>query len=453
MSNDSATGMTQRDRPMGAPAHGITPAINRSGWMAVLVLSGCVSLLGTGCSRQPAAPPVVVQVQDATVTLQSISQHVTGDAILAPIAQAAISPKISAPVRKFYVMRGSKVRRGELLAVLDNADLAAAALDSQGNYEQAQATYNTSVKASIPEMYQKATLDTDQTKANLDVAQRVYDSRSSLFQQGAIPRQELETARASLVQAQSAYDIARTHLASAKAVSRADAMKAAAGQLASAKGKYEAAEAMLHYSEIRSPINGVVTERPLFAGETAPAGTPLITVMDVATLRAKMHVPEDQARLLKVGQPASVQVDGMNRPVVGTVSLVSPALDPGSTTIEIWIDVPNKDGILKAGAQVHVSITSQTIAEALVIPKEAVVTNSAGKQIAMVIDSNDVAHQRQLETGIADGNRIQVIHGLRAGEKVVTSGAYAMDDGTKVAILPPNDAADEDQNPQKTGNR
>ncbi len=360
----------------------------------MLALSGCLPILVAGCSKQEAPPATVVQVQAATVTEQSISQYVTGDAVLSPIAQAAISPKITAPVRKFYVMRGSKVKQGELLAVLDNNDLSAAALDSEGSYEQAQAAYNTAVKASIPEAYQKAVLDTDQAKANLDVAQKIYDSRSELFKQGAIPRRDLDTANATLVQAQSAYDIAKTHLASTKAVSRADALKAAAGQLASAKGKYQSAEALLRYSEIRSPIDGVVTERPLFAGETAPAGTPLITVMDVSTLLAKTHLPQEQARLLKVDQTASVQVDGINHPVAGTVSLVSPALDPGSTTIEIWVKVPNKDGSLNAGAQASVSIMSKTIHKALVIPKEAVLTNPAGKRIAMVIDTNNVAHQR-----------------------------------------------------------
>ncbi len=434
------------------PAREIRRATRRPGWMKALAMSGCLSMLVAGCSRQEAPPAIVVQVQAATVTLQPISQYVTGDAVLSPIAQAAISPKITAPVRKFYVMRGSKIKQGELLAVLDNADLSAAALDSRGSYEQAQAAYNTAIKASIPETYQKAVLDTDQTKANLDVAQRIYDNRSTLFTQGAIPRQELETARASLVQAQSAYDIAKTHLASAKAVSRADALKEAAGQLASAKGKYDGAEALLRFSEIRSPIDGVVTERPLFAGETAPAGTPLITVMDISTLLAKTHLPQEQARLLKVGQPASVQVDGMNHPVIGTVSLVSPALDPGSTTIEVWIKIPNKDRSLKAGAQAHVSIMSQTIARALVIPKEAVVTNSAGKQIAMVIDADNVAHQREIETGITDGNRVQVVHGLKAREKVVTSGAYAMDDGTRVEVVSSQDLEGDGSNPHKDGN-
>lgn len=403
----------------------------------LLAASLGVMALAMGCGKQEPEAQSVVQVQAEQVTPQPISQYVTGDAVLAPIEQAAITPKITAPVKKFYVTRGSKVKKGQLLAVLDNADLVAAALDSKGAYEQAQAAYNTATKASIPADYQTASLAVQQAKANLDVAQKVYDNRQSLFKQGAVPGQEVDTAKASLVQAQSAYDIAKAHLEAFKSVNHADALKAAAGQLASAKGKYESAEAQLKFSEIRSPINGVVTDRPLYAGETAPAGTPLITVMDVSALLAKTHLPEEAARALKVGQPASVTLEGGTQSFPGTVSLVSPALDPGSTTIEVWVKVPNKDGGLKAGAPVRASIESKTVKNALVVPKEAVLTGPAGKHTVMVVDPSNVAHQREVQTGITDAKNVQIVSGLKAGEKVVTVGAYAMQDGTKVKIVPP----------------
>jgi len=414
----------------------VRPALTRNQPIPrLLAISLGALALAAGCGKQPPEPQPVVQVQAVTVTPQAIAQHITGEAVLAPVAQAAISPKITAPVRKFYVMRGSKVKAGQLLAALDNQDLVAAVLDSKGAYEQAQAAYNTATKATIPADYQTASLGVEQAKANLDVAQQVYNSRASLFKQGAIPGREVDTAEASLVQAQSAYDIAEARFAAFKSVNHADAVKAAQGQLASAKGKYQNAEAQLAFSEIRSPINGVVTERPLYAGETAPAGTPLITVMDVSTLLAKMHLPEDQARLLKLGQPATITLDGSDKSFPGTVSLISPALDPGSTTIEVWVKVPNKAGTLKAGAPARVSITSATIENAVVVPKEAVLTGPTGTQMVMVVDSENVAHQRDVRIGIRDEKNVQVLSGLKAGETVITSGSYAMADGTKVSIL------------------
>ena len=160
---------------------------------------------------------------------------------LAPLAQAAIEPKISAPVRKFYVQRGSRVKAGQLLATLENNDLAAAAMDNKGSYMAAQAAYDTATKAQVPEDTLKAESDLAQAKANLDLNLSIVKSRKQLFAEGAIPGRDLDTANAALVQAQAAYDAAAKHLESVRSVSREAALKAAQGQLTSAEGKYKGA--------------------------------------------------------------------------------------------------------------------------------------------------------------------------------------------------------------------
>src|SRR5208337_1015202 len=110
------------------------------------------------------------------------------------------------------------------------------------------------------------------------------------------------------------------------------ALKSATGQLSAAKGKYLNARAQLSYSEIRSPIDGVVTDRPLFQGELATANQPILTVMDTSKLIAKAHIAQDEAVLLKVGNPAELHLAGVEQAIQGRVMLVSPALDLGSTT-------------------------------------------------------------------------------------------------------------------------
>ena len=224
--------------------------------------------------------------------------------MLAPLAQAAIAPKISAPVQKFYVERGQQVHAGELLATLENADLAAAAMDNKGSLEAAQAAYDTATKAQVPEDTLKAESDFAQAKANLDLNQSIVKSRKQLFAEGAIPGRDLDTAEAALVQAQAAYDAAQSIWSAVHSVSREAALKAAQGQLTSAEGKFKGAQAQVNFSEIRSPIDGVVTDRPLFAGETAAAGTPLITVMDTSALLAKTHIAQSLAQQMKVGDDA-----------------------------------------------------------------------------------------------------------------------------------------------------
>jgi HlyD family secretion protein len=326
------------------------------------------------------------------------------------------------------------VKEGELLAVLENADLTATAQDNKGSYEAAQAAFATATKAQVPEDVQKAELDTAQAKANLDLNNSIVNSRKQLFAEGAIPGRDLDTAKAALVQAQAAYDTAAKHLESMQNVSREAALKTAQGQLTSAEGKYKNATAQVAYSEIRSPINGVVTDRPLYAGESAAAGAPLITVMDASSLLAKAHIAQSLAQQMKLGDEAAISVPGIADPVPAKVSQISPALDPGSTTIEIWLKADNKKGALKVGTPVKISITGRTVESALKVPVSSILTGEDGSKSVMVVGSDSTAQKKTVQTGIQDGDDIQITQGVTTTDMVITTGAYGLDKGTKVKI-------------------
>ena len=431
----------------------MTPAMQRKKLRSFTPSACLMLMLFSGCTaKEEKAPDTQVTVQAAHPTTGTIAEQIQADAVLSPLAQAAISPKISSPVKKFYVQRGSHVKAGQLLAMLENRDLEAAALDNQGSYLSAKAVYNSSTRAQVPEDFQRAQLDFAQAKANLELNQNIVKSRKELFAQGAIPGRDLDTATAALVQAQAVYDTAKQHLESMQKVSREAALQSAQGQLTSAKGKYLGAEAQMSYSEIRSPIDGVVTDRPLFAGETAAAGAPLVTVMQTSSLLAKVHLSQSVAQRMHVGDPANVTVPGVNGAVLAKVYLISPALDPGSTTVEVWLRLENKDGQLKAGTPVHLSIQGKTAANALHIPLSAIITGQDGNKSVMVAgaDGSDVtAHRKIVVVGIQDASEVQIVNGLSASDMVITSGAYGLDEGTKVKIGAAED--DEKPSPAKSG--
>src|SRR5215475_9289003 len=323
-----------------------------------------------GCSKEESNPEPVVTVKATQVKRAPISRIITAEAVLYPLQQSIISPKISAPVKKFYVNRGAKVRQGQLLAVLENRDLEAAAIDSKGAFEQAEASYTTTTNAGVPEELQKAELDVQSTKQALDAAQKQYDSRNALFKQGAIPRKDLDQASVALVQARSQYEVAQKHYNSLQAVGKQQALKSAAGQLTSAQGKYLGARAQLGYSEIRSPINGWVT--------------------------ARAHIPQQEAALLKVGDPARLTPLGSDESIPAKLTVVSPALDPNSTTVEVWAEAANPNQTLKPGSTVHLSINSATIKDALVVPASALITSGEGKSEVMVIGADGRAISREV---------------------------------------------------------
>jgi HlyD family secretion protein len=399
--------------------------------LLLLITAVAVLLLGS-CSKKEDETGPEVTVQAAKAEKKSIQQVIRSEAVLYPKNQAAITPKIVAPVKQFYVNRGSRVRAGQLLAVIENRDLAAAEAETKGSFHQAEAAYQIETASALPEEWQRAEYDLRAAKENFDAQQKIYDSRKKLYDEGALPRKDYDSSQVTLTQAKSQYEIASMHMAALQSAGKKQQMKSAEGQLTSAKGKYESAAAQLGYSEIRSPIDGVVTDRPTYPGETPPPGTPMLTVMDTSSVIAKAHIPQDQAAQLKVGDAATMTAAGDNE-AKGKVTLVSPALDPNSTTVEVWIEAPNPDGRLRPGSSVTVEMVARTLSDAVVVPASAVLKSPKGGTTVMVIQDGK-AMQTDIETGIRDGDVIQVTKGLNGSETVIVGGSYGLPDKTKVKV-------------------
>ncbi len=405
-----------------------------------------LGLLLAGCSASEKEEKPVVTVQAATAQKSDISRIVKTEAVIFPLAQSAITPKINAPVKKFYVTRGQKVSEGQLLATLENRDLSAAALDNKGAFQQAQAAYETSVGATLPEETQKTELDVQTAQQELDAQQKLYASREDLFKQGALPRKDLDQAAVALAQARSQYNIAKKHLDNLNALTKQQALKAAGGQLTSAQGKLQGSEAQLSYSEIRSPINGVVTDRPLYPGEMASTSTPLLTVMDISQIIAKAHIPQTDAMLLHKGDKAVLEFSGLEKKIDGKVTLVSPALDTNSTTVEIWVQAANPKQEMRPGMTAQITITAQTVHDALVVPAAALLNASGDSAQVMVIDAQNQAQSRDVKIGIQTSETAQILSGIKAGEQVVSQGAFGLPDKTKVKVEKPEAAPPKEEN-------
>jgi RND family efflux transporter MFP subunit len=365
-------------------------------------LGGCTS----SSANEPDVPTISVQVDAAEVG--KIERKVIAEAVLYPLDQAAIVPKIAAPVKKFYVERGAKVHAGQLLAELEDQDLQGAVTENSGGYEQAEAAYQAQM--------QKAEQDLRLAKETLNAAQSVYDSRKTLFKEGAASGKDVDDAQLALTQARNQYELAQKQLD----------LKAAQGQLKAAKGKSESAAAQLSYAKITSPISGIVTDRPVYAGEMPPAGSPLITVMDVSEVVARAHVSQDDAKLLKKGDPATIS-DDTGQEIPGKVVFVGPALDAANTTVEVWVQAANPGTRLRPGETVRTTMVVKTVPKAVVVPAASLLTSASGDTSVMVLDPDNHPSRQKVTIGIRDGDHVQVLDGLQGGERVVTVGAFELD--------------------------
>lgn len=402
-----------------------------------------------GCSPAEKEKEPVVSVQTVAAEKKTISQLVSAEAAVFPLRQASISPKITSTILDFKVQRGSRVKKGQLLVVLENKDLAGQAEASKGDFEQADANYAITVNAGLPQQIQKAELDAAAGKSEFEAAQKVYESRKELYQQGAVPRRDLDAAEVALAQARSQNEQAQKQLVDLHRIGKEELMKAAKGTKESAEGHYRAAAAQFSYSEIRSPIDGVVTDRPLFVGDLATANQPILTVMDTSHLVAKAHIPYTDAAQLKVGDAAQMKVPDSEEMILGHISLVSPALDPGSTTVEVWVESKKPTSLLKPGMTVNLEITAKTVKDAMAVPTNAVFKNAEGTWCVLLAGQDKKAHQRAVQLGARNSVLTQITSGIGAGDAVIVTGSYAIPDGTAIELAKPS--ADENQDKTKQG--
>jgi HlyD family secretion protein len=399
-----------------------------------------IFLFAAGCSKNEAPEAEsVAPVQTAPVVRAPMQRIIKAQAILHPLNQASITPKIAAPVREFHVNRGDHVRQGQLLAVLENQDLAAAVVESKGLVDQAEAGYRSTTAATLPVEIARAQAEVRSTKEALDAAQKLYDSRKELVQQGALPRRQLDEANVALVQARNQHENAVRQLNSLDQVERETATRQVQAQLDAAKGRHQGVQAQLEYSRITSPINGVVTERPFYAGEMAGTDKPLLTVMDISRVIARANVPADLLPFLRVGNPATIVGSDPTAELHGKVTVVSPALDPNSTTAEVWIEAPNPEERFRPGSTVQVTIVAETVPDAIVVPLTAILPSPEGGSMVLVAGADSLAHERQIEIGIRAAGTVQILKGLEPGEQVIVVGGLGLEDKAKVRIEKPEE--------------
>jgi len=391
----------------------------------------------SGCSAKPPAAAkgeseAVVPVEVATVTRDSINQVVTASAVLFPVNQANVMPKLSAPVRRFLVNRGDHVRLNQVLAVLESRDLAASAQESKQLYQQAEATFQTTTGATMPEDLTKAQTDVNSAQQSYDAAKKLYDNRVNLVREGALAQKLADDAKVTLVQAQSAQETAQRHLTSLQTVARPEQVKGGRAAVDAAKARYQGAEVQLSYAEIRSPLNGVVSDRPLSAGEIANAGVAVISIVDISQIVARANIPVKDAAVIRVGKTATIS--GPGGEVTGKVTVVSPAVDPSSTTVEVWVQAPNPGERLKPGLTVQVAINAAVIKDTLVVPAAAILSLEEGGEKVMVVGADSLAHEKKIKVGVKEGDKVQLLEGVNEGDRVITSGGLGLEDKAKVQV-------------------
>jgi HlyD family secretion protein len=415
-----------------------------------ILLSAIALLLGCGRAKEKEAAgetetPTPVLVEAAV--RGAIDHMVIADAVLYPINQANVTAKISSPVKRVLVNRGDHVRAGQLIAELESADLAAALNESKSQFDQSQASYQSLTGATVPEDKTKAQADLQTAQQTLEAAKKLYDNRVALQREGALAQKLVDDAKVAMVQAQSQVETTQRHLQALNQVSQREAIRGAEAQMNAAKAHSDNLAAQLSYAQIRAPIGGIVADRMVYPGEMPAPGSPLVAIVDVSQIVARANVPVKEAASIHVGRPA--RITGPDGDLPGKVTVVSPAVDPNTTTVEVWVQAANPGEKLKPGSTVRVAIIAETIQNTIVVQTSALLNADDGGQKVMVVVNNSIARERRVSVGVRQGDRVQILSGLQEGDQVVTSGGLGLDDKAKVAVQQPKSEEDEDEDADK----
>ena len=206
------------------------------------------------------------------------------------------------------------------------------------------------------------------------------------------------------------------------------------------EASHEMAKLELSYTEIRSPIKGVVSERFIKIGNTIDVNTPAFEVTSLEPLVSYLHVPEKEYRRLNPGQVASIRVDALPELTFeGIVARVSPVVDPATGTFKLTIEVSDESRRLKPGMFGRISIISDMRAQALQIPRNAIVEDGISSNVFVVRDG--VVEKRLIEPGYSSDGRVEILGGLADGETFVVVGQAGLKDGTRVTVIGDEPAA------------
>ena len=381
--------------------------------MVSAACGGASSAAARTPANATAAPVKVVRV-----VREPIARSVTVSGTLAAEEQVTVSFKVTGRVEELRVDLGSTVSKGDVLARLTSTDFDLRLRQAEAALQQARARLGLDPDGETDTVDIEQTALVRQARAAMNEARRQRERVATFVQRGISAKADLEAADAALEIAEGKHQDALEEVRNRQAV------------LAQRRSELDLARQQLDDTVLRSPIDGVVRERLVFAGEYRSAGTPVATVVRQHPLRLQLAVPERSSAALRVGQRVRVIVEGIQEPHEGRVTRVSPAIAEGTRTLPIEAEIPNTDGRLRPGTFAKAEIVTDE-SQGLMVPQSALVVFAGVEKVLVVKDGK--AKEQRVKTGARAGERVEIIDGIAAGDQViVVPGGLA--DGSLVTI-------------------
>ncbi|HEX9665130.1 MAG TPA: efflux RND transporter periplasmic adaptor subunit [Thermodesulfobacteriota bacterium] len=344
----------------------------------------------------------VTNVEVTKVVRKDLVRKIGVPASIGPLHKATLYAKAAGYLNWINVDIGDQVKEGEVLAEMDIPEMVEEYQQVKAKLRGAQANYK---KAEADFELQKQTY------------QRIKDIWAT--EPGAVAKQDVDVAKAK-------FELAKASINNEKA------------KIDNASADMERLKALLEYGKIKAPFDGVITERFVDPGALVQDATsnnvsPVVTIMHTDTVRVFIDVPEPDVPFVEKGDEANLVVDALpGRNLSASVTRFANALNPGTRTMRTEIDIPNPDQLLLPGMYGNITLNLDVIENAVTVPADAITVEKNNKYVYKV--KNGKVEKVQIETGIDDGIRVQVVTGLKAGEEIIIKGNNTVSDGDTVKV-------------------
>lgn len=338
-----------------------------------------------------------------------------------PLAQVDLSTKYAGNITAVYVDLGDTVEPGQILLEQDPVDTSLQLSQNRAAWAQAAAETK-SAQSQFYSDLQKAQVEYATAKMN-------YNRYVILKDEGAVSQKDLDTMYQALIIAKAALDNLQLQ-------NVGDTPALIAGkQAAQAKAKYtvDSLSKQLEDLTIRAPRHGVISYRNAEAGAMAAANTKVLTITDTSGIYIDCPVAEADVAAIQPGMTVSVSVESLANTYDGTITYVSPAMDPTNKTYIVRITLSNPDNLLRGGMFAQSSLEVLQRRNTLFVPKDALVEQNGVSQLYVINPDSTIAI-RTVKTGLRNDNYVEILEGLSDGEQIATTNLARLRDGVSVTI-------------------
>jgi RND family efflux transporter MFP subunit len=333
--------------------------------------------------------------------------------------EVTISSQASGNLDEISVDIGTPVRRGQVIGRIDQRELKLKVDEAEATLHQAEARLGIQSGGKLDLQKQP---DVRQAKAALDRARYDLNAAQNLVEHGDISKQQQDVYQKTFEQAEARYQAALENVRHMEA------------QIEEKRAALALAKKQLTDTAIISPINGVVKEKLASRGEYLQPGKPIVTIVQINPLRLKLEVPEAFAARVGRGQAVTLTVDSFaDREFKGVINRINPSVDEKSRSLMAQAEVMNEAGLLRPGMFARAQIVSDSKGVALMVPEKAVVSLAGINKVFIV--EGDHATERLVKLGARDGSLVEIIEGIKLGDKVITSNTEQLHDGVTVSAL------------------